>query len=355
MEEVCRICTSSSVTLVDIFSQRSPSEEEPCLADMLNECANCHIRRDDPLPQQICLSCILAAQNAFRFKRRCEQSHQHFCRLLTECGVKVEQALEAANQRPNSGLTERIKIERQERDEQEAEESSLHEIQINRNSNAEKCPHCAKALANRGSLKRHILIHSGERPYKCQHCPKAFNQSSNLIKHMRVHSGERPFQCVHCRKAFTQSNHLANHMRVHPVEVRQQMPAHSNECSFESSRTHSSEGAFQCSHCPKRFVSRGNLERHKRVHSGDRPYKCSHCPKTFTQSVNLERHKRVHSGIRPFQCLHCPMAFTQSSHLVNHVRIHSGERPFKCHHCFKCFTRRQYLEKHSCSHSTVIK
>lgn len=83
MENVCRVCTNSTVTLVDIFTQREQTDEELCLAEILNECVHCNVRADDSLPKLICLSCILDAQNAFHFKRRCEQSHQHFCELLT--------------------------------------------------------------------------------------------------------------------------------------------------------------------------------------------------------------------------------------------------------------------------------
>ncbi|XP_030561878.1 zinc finger protein 583-like [Drosophila novamexicana] len=413
MDQVCRVCTSSAVTLVDIFAKRDQSEEEPCLAEMLNECINCLVRRDDPFPKQICLSCVLAAQNAYRFKKRCEQSHKHFCQLLglsedccedwqfPECGIKVEtNEMEEmlGHELVPPDIAGRIKIEPVDSIEQSTT-TRIDAIQLNEpveaspksvpSDKAEQCPVCSKVFANRGSLKRHIRIHSGERPYKCIYCQKAFNQSCNLDKHMRVHSGERPYKCGQCLKAFTQSNHLANHLRIHAhtnvdeLHLQPHKRTHSSEtnwaelegqhrsragerahkCSLcakaftskwylqEHLRAHCGERSFKCCHCPKNFANRGDLERHNRVHSGERPYECSHCPKTFSQAVNLERHKRVHSGVRPYQCPHCHMAFTQKSHLVNHIRTHSGERPFQCLHCMKRFTRREYLGKHSRIHS----
>ncbi|KAM8716997.1 hypothetical protein ACLKA7_003807 [Drosophila subpalustris] len=72
MEQVCRACMTSSVALVDIFTD----QREPCLADMLNECVDCEIKLEDQLPKNICLACIVEVQAAFGFKRKCEKSHQ---------------------------------------------------------------------------------------------------------------------------------------------------------------------------------------------------------------------------------------------------------------------------------------
>ncbi|XP_030240337.1 zinc finger protein 583-like isoform X2 [Drosophila navojoa] len=280
MDEVCRVCTSSAVTLVDIFAKRDQSDEsEPCLAEMLNECVDCLVRRDDPFPKQICLSCVLETQNAYRFKRRCEQSYQHFCQLLREawqypeCTIKVE-----AKEKEEEEQKVHIKSEEEEFIEPIANSNTseqLHEpvkLQPSKLDKAQICPVCSKAFTNQGSLKRHIRIHSGERPYSCIYCQKTFNQSCNLDKHMRVHSGERPYKCMHCPKAFTQSV---------------------------------------------------NLERHKRVHSGNRPYQCPHCDMAFTQSSHLVNHILTHSGERPFQCLECMKSFTRREYLEKHSRIHS--------------------------------
>ncbi|XP_076264595.1 uncharacterized protein LOC143198875 [Rhynchophorus ferrugineus] len=75
------------------------------------------------------------------------------------------------------------------------------------------CDKCGKGFFSSHALKRHTLIHTGEKPHFCQICKKPFTQKSAVDTHMRVHSDIRSFSCQFCPKTFKYKQHLQLHSK----------------------------------------------------------------------------------------------------------------------------------------------
>ncbi|XP_049905183.1 zinc finger protein 408 [Epinephelus moara] len=164
-----------------------------------------------------------------------------------------------------------------------------------------QCTICPKLLANSGSLRNHMKLHTGEKPHICQHCGKCFSQKGNLESHLRIHNGEKPYPCTECNQSFSQKPDLRRHMFSH------------------------TGGGFLCSYCGKSLRDPHSLKSHERLHTGERPHRCPVCGKGYTLATKLRRHiKSSHMMEKPFSC-HCGASYTVRQSLLRHQAQHRAD------------------------------
>ncbi|XP_061592650.1 zinc finger and BTB domain-containing protein 17 [Cololabis saira] len=220
------------------------------------------------------------------------------------------------------------------------------------------CSTCGKSYRQISLLNLHRKRHTGEARYSCEVCGKLFTTSGNLKRHQLVHSGEKPYHCDFCEKAFSDPTAKMRHLETHDTDKGNKCPHCDKRFNQVGNlkahlKIHIADGPLKCKECGKQFTTSGNLKRHLRVHSGEKPYVCAHCQRAFSDPGALQRHERIHTGEKPCVCPICGKAFTQASSLIAHVRQHTGEKPYVCDRCGKRFVQSSQLANHIRHHDNV--
>ncbi|XP_039282979.1 uncharacterized protein LOC111044678 isoform X2 [Nilaparvata lugens] len=208
-----------------------------------------------------------------------------------------------------------------------------------------KCTFCSSRFIHVASLTRHIrkahdprYIPEG-RKYKlrgfsenveCHICHKICLKGS-LRNHMVVHSGVKKYACSSCGKRFFSKWNMKLHMWVHAS--RSSMP---HKCTVKS--------------CKASFIRENDLQDHMRAHKNQKQYSCNYCGRQFLRKYNWVRHTREHEQNKKHECTVCGKKFHRGYYLTEHMRIHTGFRPFTCHICSKQTATKTNHNKHLKTH-----
>uniref|UniRef100_A0A0K8UIX7 Zinc finger protein 91 n=2 Tax=Bactrocera latifrons TaxID=174628 RepID=A0A0K8UIX7_BACLA len=131
----------------------------------------------------------------------------------------------------------------------------------------------------RATNMQHIIkkrVKNSPQLYKCNICKAKFRKQCDLKRHLVVHTGERLHKCATCDKSFSLSSTLKQHMLTHTTERAKHI----------------------CIVCMKTYLTKKALNVHLRLHTGVQPFQCEHCELVFRTSGQRIAHLKVKHGIQ---------------------------------------------------------
>lgn len=138
------------------------------------------------------------------------------------------------------------------------------------------CDLCDKHFNQLSALKRHMIVHSRDRPFCCDVCDKSFKTKAALKRHSIIHTGECPFECSTCKRRFNQISNLRKHLVIH-----------NNNCPF------------YCSICGKGFNQLSNMKKHSIVHRDFKDSPSSSDPKFDSKNLDKNANRPVLTFVKP--------------------------------------------------------
>ncbi|XP_034098850.2 transcription factor E4F1 isoform X2 [Drosophila albomicans] len=138
-----------------------------------------------------------------------------------------------------------------------------------RNRRSYPCPLCHRPFGTRHNLKRHYMIHTGEKPFSCTKCRKPFRECSTLKKHMVTHVRERWYKCLRCPAKYKDYLHYTSHKATHGSETPLELGSvaqHRVRSSDSDDGESSLEDWLECCECQSRFTRLDAYTAHLKQH-----------------------------------------------------------------------------------------
>lgn len=246
------------------------------------------------------------------------------------------------------------------------------------------CPYCFYEHSNKRVMMEHVQNHIIEAGgLECDHCGRRFFKKQRMKEHlMRTLYGSKKaseqrrtgfLQCCFCPENFTNFEEYESHVVNQHPDKQQTMDAASLVCDLcgdtfpkryllnnhirivhkpsTGYRIVKPKATFQCSYCPKTYLSRRSQLQHEMNHTGVKPYICSICSRAFKSAKALKSHEFVHSDEKNFECETCGKRYRTKDLLRGHEIIHSTNFKYTCEVCGIKFKRSCHLKEHLMTHS----
>ena len=179
--------------------------------------------------------------------------------------------------------------------------------------------------------------------YNCQICKKPFSSKGSLTRHLGIHTCEKKYACGQCKRTFNQNAGLKRHLcGGQPLIADVLLPA---DPVLEP---------FSCEKCDFSSKKKRKLKNHLLVHSGMKLFNCNKCDYVSTISTNLKVHMLTHTGEKTFTYDKCDYKAATPSNLKIHMIKHNENRKaYSCEICNRDFSHASSLKRHIEVHNDV--
>jgi len=223
------------------------------------------------------------------------------------------------------------------------------------------CGICGKKFVCVTTMKRHLVIHTGEKPYECNICGKQYTQKGNLRVHERTHRSDRPFECNICHQKFYRKEPMQKHQwRQHGIVHVKKGLQDEPKVEIRSTVTYAPPVKPET---PETFVYTNAL---KDSSTSEQPIKLRMKMEYQKQHVDQIQEEGIDLSYKPLdsipsqstieqivdqnqellQCIGCMTVFPHKSDLKSHQIVNDKERPFNCCQCGYKFRQKAHLQKH---------
>ena len=237
---------------------------------------------------------------------------------------------------------------------------------LNRPKRVLECKLCPYTTQSKPDiLRRHVRIHTKEKPYKCAICIEMFGTSSELVYHRkRKHTLDKKYCCNVCGRAFFENKELNRHLLTH--ENIRENTIKCDLCDYgtdipENLRRHKkshfpSNKSFECNQCKKVFGNKQHLQRHSKLHNieSSKIFKCELCERSFQENYNLRKHVSIvhNNDVRKFKCNYCEKSLRKKYDLYFHIEVAHPDTSapcpeWKCLKCDKLYPHSRALKGHT--------
>ena len=215
------------------------------------------------------------------------------------------------------------------------EELRKHALESHQSLNFLKCKYCDFETNTNQHLKRHENIHTKEKQFPCDECSKLFLELGDMKKHKSSHSDTLSVKCDLCDKTLKSTFYLSRHKKLMHNKLEGENEDKKFLCELCSSELRTKDYLrrhmkkvhsgylFMCSHCDKKFKTKGHSKEHEEIHTGDIKYtECTVCGFTTRDlKRDIERHMKTHYNTNSLKCDKCDYHFRSQMYLIDHDRI----------------------------------